>query len=455
MSTVMTIEEKDIDSVEKRKSFTIGIIGSEQTYLLYACLFAQAGFKIIAADSNQYILTFLKEGRIPSLQAECNALLKKYIKDGLLTPTNNFREVASKSDVLMLLIHATIDQNKKPNYSNVEKACKEIGMNLRVGCLVIVASTMGLGITESLVKETLENASGLKAGADFGLAYNPANVASRPILEDLANLPRVVGGINKRSIQIACLILKTIIKGEIVEMENIRAAEAVKLFEHAYQDVSVALANEFAKFCEKVGIDFITTQKAISIHSNCQLPVPRIVKGNSLKTLYLLLEEARLVDARLPMLSLAIKANDDMLLHYLRLVTDSLRACSKTVRRSRVAILGISSHPNVGDLREFPAEEFANMMKKRGMIIRVYDPMFSYNELVEMGFPAERTLKKAVEGADCLIVVSEHDQFRHLNLSKIKFLVRKSSAIVDIARVIDPIKAEREGFIYRGLGRGS
>ena len=176
-----------------------------------------------------------------------------------------------------------------------------------------------------------------------------------------------------------------------------------------------------------MGIDFITTQKAISIHSNCQLPVPRIVKGNSLKTLYLLLEEARLVDARLPMLSLAIKANDDMLLHYLRLVTDSLRACSKTVRRSRVAVLGISSHPNVRDLREFPAEEFANMMKKRGMVIRVYDPMFSYNELVEMGFPAERTLKRAVEGADCLIVVTGHDQFRHLNLKKIKFLVRKPS----------------------------
>jgi len=455
MSTIMTIEETDMDSVEKRRNFTIGVIGSGRTYLLYACLFAQAGFKVVAADLNQYIITFLKKGRIPSLQTEYNTLLTKYIKEGLLMPASNIREVASKSDALVLLIHAIIDHNKKPNYSNVEKACKEMGMNLRSGCLVIVASMMGLGITESLVKETLENASGLKAGVDFGLAYSPVNIASRPLLEDLANFPRVIGGINKHSLQITCLILKTIINGEIVKMENIRAAEAVKLFEDAYQNVNTALANDLAKFCEKVGIDFMAIQEAMNIHSKSSTPLPRIVKGKSLKALYLLLEEARLTDARLPMLLLAIKVNDDMLRHGLRLVMDSLRACDKTVRRSRISVLGISSHPNIKDLRDFPAEQFVNMMKKKGMTIRVYDPIFSYNELVEMGYPAERTLKKAVEGADCLIIVSGHDQFKNLNLKKIKFLVRRPSAIVDMACAIDPIKAEREGFIYRGLGRGA
>jgi len=454
MSTVMAIEERNVDSVEKRKSFTIGIIGSELTYLLYACLFVQAGFQVVVTDLDQYILTLSKKGRIPSLQAECNILLKKHIKDGFLVPASNLREVASKSDVLVFLIHATIDQNKKPNYSNVEKTCKEVGMNLRSGCLVIVASMMGLGITESLVKEILENASGLKAGVDFGLAYSPTNIASRPILEDLASFSRIVGGINERSLQIACLILKTIINGEIVKVENIRAAEAVSLFEDAYQNVSIALANDLAKFCEKVEIDFMTIQRAMNIHSNCYLLIPGIAKENSLKALYFLLEEARLADARLPMLSLAIKVNDDMLRHGLRLVMHSLQACNKTVRRSRVSVLGISGHPNVKDLREFPAEQFVNMMKKKGMVIRVYDPVFSYDELMEMGYPAERTLKKAVEGADCIVFVTRHDQFKHLNLKKIKFLVKRPSAIVDMAYVIDPMKAEGEGFVYRGLGRG-
>lgn len=454
MSTIMGIEERDIDSVEKRKTFTIGVIGSGRTYLLYACLFAQAGFKAIAADLNQYIITFVKKGRIPSLQAECNTLLKRYIKEGFLIPASSVREVASKSDVIVLLVHAVIDHKKRPNYSNIEKVCKEVGMNLRSGCLVIVASMMGLGTTESLVKETLENASGLKAGVDFGLAYSPQNIASRPLLEDLASFPRIVSGINKPSLQIAYLILKTIINGEIVKIEDIKGAEAVKLFEDAYQNVSAALANDLAKFCEKVGIDCIAIQKAMNIYSNTKMPIPKIIKGKRLKASYLLLEEARLADVRLPMLSLAIKVNDDMLRHSLRLVTNSLRACNKTVRRSRVSVLGISSHPNMKDLREFPAKQFVNIMKKKGMVIRVYDPFFSYNELVEMGYPAERTLKKAVEGVDCLIFATGHDQFKNLNLKKIKFLVRKPSAIVDMACAIDPVKAESEGFIYRGLGRG-
>lgn len=99
-------------------------------------------------------------------------------------------------------------------------------------------------------------------------------------------------------------------------------------------------------------------------------------------------------------------------------------------------------------------EQFIALMKKKGIIVRIYDPLFSYTELAEMRYPAERTLKKAVEGVDCLIFVSGHEQFKHLILKKIKFLVRKPSAIVDLARVIDPVEAEKEGFIYRGIGRG-
>jgi nucleotide sugar dehydrogenase len=455
MSITLTIEEKDIDSVEKRKNFTIGIIGSGRNYLLYACLFAQAGFKVIATDLNQLISTFLKKGRIPLLQTEYNTLLGNYIKNGSLTPASSIREVSSKSDVILLHIYATIDKNRRPNYSSIEKVCKEVGMNLRPRCLVLVSSMMGLGITESLVKETLENTSGLKAGKDFGLAYSPANLGSRPLLEDLAKLPRVVGGINKPSLQTAYIILKTIINGEIVKLENIRTTEAVKLFEDAYQNVSVAFANELAKFCENVGIDFMATQEAMSTHSHCHLPVPRITKEHNSRASYLLLEEARLADTKNPILSLALKTNDEMLHHGLRLVMDGLRKCNKTMRRSKVSVLGISSYPNVKDLREFPAEQFVNVMKKKGMIVRVYDPLFSYNELTEIGYPAERTLKNAIEGVDCIIIASGHDQFRNLNLKKTKFLVRKPPALVDLAGVIDPIKAEKESFIYRGLGRGN
>ena len=94
------------------------------------------------------------------------------------------------------------------------------------------------------------------------------------------------------------------------------------------------------------------------------------------------------------------------------------------------------------------------MMNRKGMLVRVYDPLFSFKELTEMGYPVERTFKKTIEGADCLLVTVGHNQFKRLKLKKIKLLSKKRVTIVDIAHVINPVKAEREGFVYRGVGRG-
>jgi UDP-N-acetyl-D-mannosaminuronate dehydrogenase len=93
-------------------------------------------------------------------------------------------------------------------------------------------------------------------------------------------------------------------------------------------------------------------------------------------------------------------------------------------------------------------------LKRRGGHVCVYDSLFSHKELVEMGYPAARTLTKTVEKSDCLVIAVGHNRFRRLNLRKIKFLVKKPAAIVDMGRVITPDKAEKEGFVYRGVGRG-
>ncbi len=94
------------------------------------------------------------------------------------------------------------------------------------------------------------------------------------------------------------------------------------------------------------------------------------------------------------------------------------------------------------------------MLKRRGAFVQVYDPFFSQKELRQMRYPAERTLTKSVEGVDCLLFTVGHNRFKRLNLRRIKFLVRNPAAIVDMDRVIEPQKAEKEGFVYRGLGRG-
>jgi UDP-N-acetyl-D-mannosaminuronate dehydrogenase len=106
------------------------------------------------------------------------------------------------------------------------------------------------------------------------------------------------------------------------------------------------------------------------------------------------------------------------------------------------------------ELHGSPAKKLVNTLKRRGASVQVYDPFFSHKELSKMGYSAKATLTKTVEGADCIIVAVGHDRFRQLNLRRIKIFVKKPAAIVDMGHVIDPAKAEKEGFVYRGFGRG-
>jgi nucleotide sugar dehydrogenase len=226
------------------------------------------------------------------------------------------------------------------------------------------------------------------------------------------------------------------------------------LFAKAYRDVNVALANEFAHFCEKAGIDFVEACNAVNPQPHHCLQVPGIVGVHALEDSLLLLEEAEAMNIKLRMLTLARKINDETLDHTLHLVRDALRTCQKPLRRAKISVFGVSSCPNMKEPRGSPTKSLVNILKKRGASVRVYDPFFSHKELSKMGYSAEATLTKTVEGADCIIIAVGHDRFSRLNLRRIKIFVKKPAAIVDMGHVVDPAKAEKEGFVYRGFGRG-
>ncbi len=454
MAVTMKLAREDIDTPEKREKYTVSVVGCGRVGLPTACLFAEVGFKVIGVDSNQRIVNLLKKGKSPFTEPQLHAFIEKQVKNRHFTATTNARKAASASDVIIINVPTPVDKKKKPDYSHIEKTCREVGMGLRSGSLIIFQSTMGPGVTETLAKETLENASGLKAGIDFGLAYCPICATSEQTLEDITTRTRVVGAINQQSLNVACLILGTITKGEIVKVRDIKTAEAVKLFEKAYQDVNVALANEFANFCEKAGIDFVEAWNPINPQQHHCLQFPGIADVHVLEDSYLLVEEAKAMNAKLRMLTLARKINDETLNHTLHLVRDALRSCQKTLRRAKVSIFGVSSRPNMKESRGSSTKNLVNTLKKKGASVQVYDPFFSHKELSKMGYSAKETLTKTVEGADCIIIAVGHDRFRRLNLRRIKIFVKKPAAIVDMGRVVDPAKAEKEGFVYRGFGRG-
>ncbi|MBS7606731.1 MAG: nucleotide sugar dehydrogenase [Candidatus Bathyarchaeia archaeon] len=445
---------RNLDSPEERSKYTITVVGCGRMGLPTACLFADAGFNVICLDLNQQIVNQINSGISPFLEPGLEKLIKKNIKDGRLVATSDVKQAIPKSDIIVIVVNTPINEKKRPDYSNLESACRDIGLNLRSETLIILESTVGPGVTEGLVKETLELTSGLKAGRDFGLAYSPIRATAGRVLHDIVNYPRILAAIDEQSLAAARAVLKTIIKGDIVEVSNIKTAEATKLFENIYRDVNLALANEFAKFCEKAGIDYIEAQAAANTQPYCHLLKPGIISGHIPKDPYLLIYEAEMLGVKLQLPIIARRVNDETVKRAFWLIKDAFRAMEKTLKRSKIAVLGISYKPNVKEIKGSLIIDLIKLLQSKGINVRVFDPFYSFEELRSMDLPAEKNLTKTLEGSDCLVIAVGHDRFKRLSLKKIGILMRKPSAIVDLAHVVDPYRAERGGFIYRGFGRG-
>jgi nucleotide sugar dehydrogenase len=453
MIEAMRLKEGDLASLEERQKYVVTVAGCGRMGLPTACLFSDAGFKVVCLDSDPYIVNQIISGTGPFVEQELSTLLAKNLKEGHITATTNAKDAVSKSDIIIFTVNTPV-KKKRPDYSNLEESCRVVGLNLKPGTLVILESTVGPYVTETLVKETLEIASGLKVGEEFGLAYSPIRARVGRVVKDITRYAKIVAAIDEQSLSAAKAVLKTITKGELVEVNDLKTAEAAKLFENIYRDVNIALANEFARFCEKAEIDYIKTEEAANTQPYCHLLRPGIVSGHIPKDPYLLIGEAETLGVNLKMTTLARKTNDETVKHAYNLVKDALHSHEKPIKRSRVAVLGVSYRPNVKEAKGSLVIDLMRLLKKRGAKVTVFDPLFSYKELKDLGFPAERTLAKTVKGTDCLLIAVGHARFKRLSLTKIKVLMKKLAAIVDLSHVVSPSKVEREGFVYRGLGRG-
>jgi len=282
---------------------------------------------------------------------------------------------------------------------------------------------------------------------------SPTRAAPGRILQDLTAYARVVGGINEQSFKAASLVLGTITKGGIVKVRDLRTAETTKLFENVYRDVCLALSNDFGLLCEKIKVDYLEAQSAANTQPFCHLLRPGVVGGHIPKDPYLLLWEAENAGAKLGLVTSARKINDKMPEHAVQLTRDALSKHQKPLRRAKIALLGVSYSPNTKEHRGSAVDKLVELFTDKGAMVRVFDPLYTYKELKDLGYPAGRSLMKAVEGTDCMVIVVGHSRFRRLNWRKLKLLMTKSAAIVDMGHVIEPEKAAKAGFVYRGAGR--
>lgn len=439
MNTVLQLTNQDIDTEEKRAKYSIAIVGCSQRGIYYANAFAEAGFLVTCTDDNPSIVKKTAKGKTFFLAQDVETKLKALIKKGRITVSSELKKTIPKSDIIIITIKTKVDKQKNNDYTHLINTCKQIGATLHQGTLVIYSGVASLGFTEGTIKEVLENTSGLKAGQDFGLAYNSLLSSSSSKKE----LNSVVAATDKKSLESTSTILNTVIKN-IKVINEIRTAEMAVLFSIAYQESKKALANELAIFCESSNIDYFKVIENLSLED--QEFKPSILNEDNNDEAYLLLDSAENLNTKLNLTSLARRINEDMVKHAVNLIRDSLRSCGKTLRRGKVAIIG-SADPNSA------MSILAKMVELKGAKVKLYDPV-NKREPIEVQ-AIKRRLTDAVEGTDCIIVLPEQEQIYRINLKKLKALMKTPAAVVDLAGKFVPEQVEKEGFIYSGLGRGN
>jgi UDP-N-acetyl-D-mannosaminuronic acid dehydrogenase len=253
---------------------------------------------------------------------------------------------------------------------------------------------------------------------------------------------------DKFSLNSAALIFETIAKKGVKRLSDIKVAEFAVLFAAAKRDSDVALANEFAILCENAGLDYVETLK-LAENSACETcSTPTISEEDNRTESYLLLESAENLNTKLRLPLLARQVNEDMIRHSVGLTQDALRNGGRTLRRAKIALLG-AMEPGTA------AAAFAELLKAKGAKVSRYDAYGSGSEPSEEDSSLKKTLNEAVEGTDCIVILSALEQLKRLNLKKLRAVMKSPAALVDLAGVTEPTKVEHEGFTYRGLGWGA
>jgi len=455
--TILELSPADVIEKLRAGELRACVVGLGRMGLPFACVLAEAGFKVVGIDVDKGIVELVNNGKGFDDELGLSDEVQKWVKSGRLKASTNFSE-ARNSDVIFIVV-PTKAFNAKPDYSALYSASISVGKHMKRGSLVILCSTVGPLVTEGLVKNALEESSGLKAGIDFGLAYSPIRASTGRAIRELKDYPRVVAGLDAKSLELASAIIGQTTSGGVIKVSSLRVAEMVKLAENVYRDVNIALANELALICEKLGIDYDEVASAANTKPFCHLHIPGLgVGGHCIPhNPYFLIDYALSVDVRPSLIITARLVNDSMPKHTLKLVIEGLKECGKVVRGSVVAVLGAAFKADSADPRYSPVEPLCDDLEALGAEVRVYDPLVSVNLLRNLGYNAKESLEEAVENADCAVIATAHTLFKEelpKLLRDVHNYMRKPALIVDCWRILNPKEATSIGFKYKAVGRG-
>ena len=420
---------------------------SKETFAIYgmgnvggsiAAVWLRAGAKVIGVDISNILLDNIKNGKSHKKEPFLSETFSHAIKKNSLTLTSDGIDASKRSSIKIIVVPVGL-KNKKVDLRSVIIVTKNIAKGLKKGDTVILSPSVPPGTTEKIVLPILEKISTLKGEKDFKLIYNPERIFEGRAVKDIEeNYPAIISGLGPKSLKKAENLFTIISNKGILKMPSLAEAEAEKLFEGAYRDVNIALANELANYCEKIGINFWETRKGSNSQPFCHLHYHGTGVGGLCIPVYprIIIEDALKIGKSMNLLEYSRRINDEM---PKKCVNNSVKMLIKNkikVKNAKIAVLGLGFRGEVTDTRLSPTYDVVNEFLKKGCTVSVHDPYIFDDDNLPKSVLLTQNLKEILKDVDLIFISSDHKIYSKINSKLLK--QRKSTLLFDGRNIINP-----------------
>jgi len=438
------------------KTAHIGIVGLGYVGLPLAVEFAKAGFSTTGIDLNSTRINRLKQGD-NYIQDVADADLESVVASGSFRATTTF-ECASELDVVFICVPTPVRSHKDPDTSFIRSAAKSLAPHLHAGQLVILKSTTWPGTTEELVGPVLAKVGGekgLNLGEHYFLAYSPERIDPGNKAFTTANTPVVVGGVSETCTHVASKVLEQIVT-TVHRVSSPRVAEMEKLLENIFRSVNIALANELARLCDRVGgISAWEVVEAAATKPFGYMPFyPGPGLGGHCIPIdpYYLSWLARRYDFETNFITLSARVNEEMPHYVVEAVLRAIAEQPIRLSQARVLVLGAAFKKDVDDTRHSPAEKLIELLLREGVssvdISDPHVPSFSVSTLDgEINLESISLTAETVRSYDVLILATDHSDFPY------QMLADEAGWIIDTRNAFSQVKNPRAEIMLLGGGK--
>jgi nucleotide sugar dehydrogenase len=439
----------------KSAEISVCIIGIGRIGLPTALSFAKSGLDTIGLDINADLVQQINSGDFPLKdEPKYDEIFVDVLKNKKFQASTNAVQVIPKSDVILLSLPTPMDKNNIPDYSALKSVAKQLHELLTPGSLVVIESTIEPGFLENELIPIIDgNDKRLESGKNYGIGVCPETANPGEILADFEKLPRLVGGINKKSASIITEVYKHVFPVEMIQMPDCKTANAVKLTTNVFRDINIAFVNELSILFEKLGIDTNVVLEAAKTKYNFQVHYPGAGVGGPclpINSYQFLNSASKFDDNLLTIIKASRKRNESMPLHVIDMINEVFNNVGKPLKNSSLLILGVSYKPNVKDIQLSPAKIIIKKLQDQGATVKIYDPYFKSTSV--FGIKIENDLEHALTEVDAVILLTAHREFLEIKPSFLKSTM-KSPIVIDTRGVFDVSAAKEAGLVFRSLGR--